>query len=251
MEHDNMFKKNSHLVLKYPNSENIWHYMDFTKFVNLLDTGSLFFCRADMVEDKWEGIFPDKIINKFNLNKNSIQSDDGNRYSWREWQKKETRSHLINSWHVNAYESDAMWKLYSSSKQSIAIQSTIGKLKRCFTIAKDIIWIGEVEYIDFKNWEPKNRFYNIGEADALKFFFLKRIEFEHEKEIRAITHVAYNKHKQDKGTLVNVDLNELVKMIVISPTSEDWFFNLVKNIIYKYNYQYALKKSELGTQPYI
>jgi len=185
------------------------------------------------------------------LNKNSIQSDDGNRYSWREWQKKETRSHLINSWHVNAHESDAMWKLYSSSKQSIAIQSTIGRLKRCFNIAKDIIWIGEVEYIDFKNWEPKNRFYNIGEPNILKTFFLKRIGFEHEKEIRAITHIAYNKHEEDKGILVNVDLNELVGMIVISPTSEDWFFNLVKNIIYKYNYQYTLKKSELGIQPYM
>lgn len=246
-----MFKKNSKLILKYADSEKIWHYMDFTKFVNLLDTGSLFFCRADMLEDKWEGIFPEKMIYKFNLSKNSIQPDDKNIYSWREWRKKETRSHLINSWHVNAYESDAMWKLYSSSKQSIAIQSTIGRLKRSFAIAKNIIWIGEVEYIDFKNWEPKNRVFNTSELNILKTFFLKRIGFEHEKEIRAITYVVNNKHKEDKGILVNVDLNELVETIVISPTSEDWFFNLVKNIIYKFNYQYVPKKSELSIQPYI
>lgn len=33
----------------------IWRYMDFTKFVSLLDKGSLFLCRADNLEDPFEG----------------------------------------------------------------------------------------------------------------------------------------------------------------------------------------------------
>lgn len=33
----------------------IWRYMDFTKFVDLLDTKTLFFTRADRFDDQFEG----------------------------------------------------------------------------------------------------------------------------------------------------------------------------------------------------
>jgi len=247
-----MYETHPCLILHYPDSKKIWRYMDFAKFVNLLDTESLFFCRADRFDDKWEGIFPKKMIDKFSLNKKFIKSDDGNKYSWCEWQiKKEARSHLINCWHVSDHESDAMWKLYSSIKQSIAIQSTIKRLKRCFNKTTERIWIGEVEYVDFKIWKPNNKVFNMSEPTTLKSFFLKRKGFEHEKEIRAITNITYNKHKQEKGILVDIDLNELIETIVISPISEDWFFNFIENIIKKYGYNYNLNKSELGMKPYM
>ena len=78
----NMYKNHSRLSLEYPDSTKIWRYMDFTKFVNLLYTESLFFCRVDRLEDKWEGTFPKKMIDKFSLNKKNIKSADGNVYSW-------------------------------------------------------------------------------------------------------------------------------------------------------------------------
>ena len=253
MEYDNnMYINHSCLPLNHSDSKKIWRYMDFAKFVNLLDTESLFFCRADGFEDEWEGTFPKGTIDKYNLNKKFIKSNDGNKYSLCEWQnKKEVRSHLINCWHVNDYESDAMWKLYSSNRQSIAIQSTIGRLKRCFKKTAERIWIGEVEYGDFKILKPNNRVFNMGEPNILKTFFLKRKEFEHEKEIRAITNIAYNRHKQEKGILVDIDLNELVETIVIPPNSEDRFFNLAGNTIKKYGHDYNLNKSELEMKPYM
>ena len=36
----------------------IWRYMDFTKFVSLLETRSLFFVRADSFTDPFEGTWP-------------------------------------------------------------------------------------------------------------------------------------------------------------------------------------------------
>jgi hypothetical protein len=33
----------------------VWRYMDFTKFVSLLDGNALFFSRADRLSDAWEG----------------------------------------------------------------------------------------------------------------------------------------------------------------------------------------------------
>jgi hypothetical protein len=35
----------------------IWRYMDFTKFVYMLDRQSLFFCRPDCLEDSFEGMW--------------------------------------------------------------------------------------------------------------------------------------------------------------------------------------------------
>ena len=32
----------------------IWRYMDFTKFVSMLENGGLFFARADQLEDEFE-----------------------------------------------------------------------------------------------------------------------------------------------------------------------------------------------------
>ena len=49
-----------HPVFKQPPDENIriWRYMDFTKFVSVLDTQSLFFSRSDRLGDLFEGAHP-------------------------------------------------------------------------------------------------------------------------------------------------------------------------------------------------
>jgi len=48
--------------LEKPKNENatIWRYMDFTKFVSLLDRRELFFSRTDRLGDPFEGSCPRK-----------------------------------------------------------------------------------------------------------------------------------------------------------------------------------------------
>ena len=38
-------------------AQRIWRYMDFTKFVSMLDSGGLFFAQAATLEDPFEGSF--------------------------------------------------------------------------------------------------------------------------------------------------------------------------------------------------
>ena len=38
-----------------PRNQVLWRYLDFTKFVALLDTKALFFARIDKLEDRFEG----------------------------------------------------------------------------------------------------------------------------------------------------------------------------------------------------
>lgn len=52
-----MYKE--HPVFEKPENENakIWRYIDFTKFVSLLDKSALFFTRADRLGDPFEGSY--------------------------------------------------------------------------------------------------------------------------------------------------------------------------------------------------
>ena len=46
-------------ITKIPSNGNtkIWRYLDFTKFVSLLQRKALFFCRSDRLGDSFEGSF--------------------------------------------------------------------------------------------------------------------------------------------------------------------------------------------------
>ena len=252
-----MYVKHSHLNLHYSDSDKIWRDMDFTRFSSLINEGSLFFCRADKLGnklvDKWEGVFPIKMIQQFELDKRRIPSNDGTTYTCCQWQiTKEAPSHLINCWHVNEDESFAMWKIYSGDNpQSIAIQSTIGRLKRSFDANTQRIWIGEVEYMDFRKWKPGNRFFNVGAPNILKAFFLKWHYFKYENEIRAVVNKAYSKHRSGKGVFVQIDLNALIECIYLSPNSDQENLKQVKDLLNDHNYSFRVESSDLGIPLYM
>jgi hypothetical protein len=248
-----MYIKHSQLPLKYADSQKIWRYMKYKRFESLVHNESLFFCRADKFNDKWEGIFPVKMIEKFELDTRSFPSDDGTTYTRLQWHvQKEARSHLVNCWHVDDTESFAMWKIYCGDRpRSIAIQSTIGRLKRSFNANDERIWIGDVEYIDFREWEPDNRFFNVNTPNTLKAFFLKWHYFKYENEIRAVINKAYNKHRAEKGILVKIDLTELIDCIYVSQASSHEDEQAIKAILDEHGYSFPICRSDLGVSLYM
>jgi hypothetical protein len=50
----------AHPIFIQPENEEIrvWRYMDFTKFVSLIDSRRLYFTRADKFDDPFEGSWP-------------------------------------------------------------------------------------------------------------------------------------------------------------------------------------------------
>ena len=248
-----MYTKHSKLPLKYKDTQKIWRYINFKKFKSLIEDSALFFCRADKFDDEWEGVLPIKVIEKFMLEAETIPSDDGNVYSYLKWHKeREARSHLINCWHVDDNESFAMWKIYCQNNHlSIAIQSSIGRLKNSFDATEERIWVGEVEYIDFREKEFKNRFFNVNDPSTLKTFLLKWHYFLYEKEIRAILNKAYSKHKAEKGIPIKIDLSKLVDFIYLSPTAGKEDEKKIKDILEQNNYSFTIQRSDLGIKLYM
>lgn len=236
-------------------NKKIWRYMDFTKFVDILENQALFFARSDRFEDKFEGTLP--IANEVIEEKENEISEDKRDYEHRECTLKlikEIRKHmLISCWHINDSESDAMWKLYSQSTQSIAIQTSFGRLKEAFKNTDETIYIGKVKYIDY-NLDV------ISESSLYNFWLHKRKAFSHENELRAIIcRCDINKIKYadlniiekplDYGKNIDVDLNMLIDSVCVSPLAEQWFADLVEKIIRRYGYNFKVNYSKLSENP--
>jgi hypothetical protein len=241
-----------HPVFIQPSDENIkiWRYLDFTKFIALLDSQSLFFSRSDKLGDPFEGSYPKgSIAIRENSYRNHFKDSDLDkllnllRSASDTWRKFVT----INCWHMNNHESAAMWKLYLKSNDGIAIQSTYQKLKKSIIDERDV-FTGIVKYIDYEIevFKPGN---------LLIPFLFKRKSFEHESEVRAVTIIPSTINEKEngeprvQGLNIKVNLNDLIENIYVSPNSQQWFVELVQSVINKFQYKFELLQSNLNATP--
>src|SRR5438034_230342 len=101
---------------------NLWRYLDFDKFKSLLETRSLFFCRADKFSDPFEGSVPKKEADyRMTTFKNHAeffqrpfdeQQALENIKGIQGLHQRFKRGVAVNCWQINETESDAMWRLY-------------------------------------------------------------------------------------------------------------------------------------------
>ena len=46
------------------NDVTIWRYLDFSKYVDVISTSKLFFCRSDHLGDPFEGSCPERHVDR-------------------------------------------------------------------------------------------------------------------------------------------------------------------------------------------
>lgn len=237
-----MYLKNQ--ILDAPDANaKIWRYMDYSKFQKLIENKSLFFSRPDKFEDDWEGALTLPMIrnredwlSKQHINVSSqfkeiIDSNkkpNGYEYTF------------LNCWHINEYESAAMWKIYTGVNKGIAIQSTFSRLCKSFNNYDKQVQIGMVKYIDYRNQMiDLNNFINI--------YFRKRKSFEYENELRAII-VDFNLRFQEDIN-INIEIDELIDEIYVCPKSDDCFKECVESILSINKINKKVNKSSLDDGP--
>ncbi|WP_410510265.1 hypothetical protein RSJ42_09145 [Methanosarcina hadiensis] len=232
-----MYQDNKEFKINIDESAKVWKYMDFTKFVSLLEKKALFFVKADKLLDPYEGYYS---LANVNTDPSLVS-----RYELLQTFRGEVG---VNCWHVNEHESAAMWKLYLKSDEGISIQSNFKKLKECFHCCQRIVYIGEINYVDYDTFEIPQ--------DPYAFFMHKRRCFYHENEIRAlISDVAEADTVSEKevfdeiGAYIPVDLGILIENVFVSPTSPKWFLDLVRSISKKYELDKEIVKSSLFDKP--
>lgn len=243
-----------HEVFEKPDNENIkiWRFVDFQKFVSLLNTKSLYFNRADLFEDIFEGTYSKATL--IALQKSNLDTNWKNAIiqSLQHIEKFQTKGHYLNCWHMNEFESDAMWKLYTNSN-GIAIQSTFQRFTQSFKGDKKI-YIGIVKYIDYNKESISLNKKFINAYDVITH---KRLSYRHEQELRAVTSIYPKKWNENPelfnnnphGVNIEIDLDELIEKIYVSPRSAKWFQEIVKSVTEKYDLRKPIEFSSLDEKP--
>lgn len=227
-----MYADNPNIKLPEDPETIVWKYLDLSKFLDLLLSKKLFMSRSDKFEDQYEGTFSEPTFEE--IRKLSIDNPEFLNYY-----KTHREKVAISSWHINEYESFAMWQIFTQNSEGLAIQSTIGRLQKALKPEEHFQqYIGEVNYIDYKKeYIP---------FDDLFFPFLyKRKSFQYEREVRIISDVTQNNLKLNDGLKINVDVNLLIEKIYIHPKSENWYKNLVIQLVEKLGFDITIEKSDL------
>lgn len=241
-----MYEEHGDFTAPHPDAM-LWRYMDFTKFVSLLEKKAMFFPRADKLGEPFEGSFSmaNKLLRPI-LNKKIPPEAMSNLMQFK---KRLPRFTLISCWHENSHESEAMWKLYSRETDGIAIKTNFNELKNSLT-CDEKIYIGKVTYADYtRDFIP--------EINVFSPYLHKRKSFEHEKEVRAIVQIWPSKDGKidlsqdifDTGEYYEVDLSNLIQEVIVAPFAQGWFLELVEKVAARYIPDKRVARSSLADSP--
>ena len=188
------------LNLSVDDSQAVWRYMDFAKFVAMLQHRGIYLSRADRFDDRFEGatglaarqanwdgyyldffrklvVTPPASYPIPDYTAEQIEAEANRLLKSIKIVALDARKLLVSCWHGNETESEALWRLYSPPNiPGVAIRSTVGKLwDACAQYYGAIV--GRVHYVDFK--------YNFA-AIQNERIFQKRKSLSHEQEVRIV-----------------------------------------------------------------
>jgi hypothetical protein len=263
-----------HPVFVHPPPETkIWRYMDFTKFVALLETQALFLAAADQLGDPFEGSVSavtlalreqmfQEVADQATDREAALANLEMTTRMSAVHHKRQVGWTYISCWHASPGESAAMWAQYVPTGQGVAVQTTFERLEA--VLPRDpgdiagglLVYAGLVEYLDYGATPVRD------DNDFFRFMS-KRKSFQHEQELRVLTqdwpfadtfdedgvraldpdkpHVA--------GISIPVDLDVLVAEVFLMPGTPSWIADLVQTQMTRAGLSAPVTTSELDADP--
>jgi hypothetical protein len=263
-----------------PDEQPIWRYLDFAKFVALLDTAELYLARADTFVDPFEMAVPRLDVPAARAAalaaiSASPEARDGvlaylshhgfrsaeelgrlpDELLARELLRLNNHALYVSCWHINDEESAAMWAVYLGGREGVALQSTVGALRaELDTGSGDTpVYVGAVTYLDYErqSWGPYRPFNPV---------MHKRRSFVHEHELRAVVvrptwaeladYAAYPERlPRTAGVGIPVNLDRLIDRVVCSPRAPDWYVDLAASLLRRFGCDRTPVESDLYRSP--
>jgi len=260
-------------------------YIDFAKFVDMLATQTIFLSRVSYFEDQLEGGLTPTFIMSNNGTANLLEQaldswPSAKKLTPEEKDEKQQRKKMqqiayetrtydtvfgkfphsevdyekvfkqhrhwidANCWHANETESMAMWKIYGGTTNSVCIITNTEKLSRSLYAESKKLVLSKIHYI---NHEEDN-FQNY---HGLAPFLHKSKFYSFEKEVRLLAYdpaidLLSERDKDDKGTVLNVMLNDLIDEIRVAHDAPEWFFKLVQSVSIKYDVDAHVVRSKMS-----
>ena len=247
--------------LSVDEDQALWRYMDFSKFVAMMQQDGIHFTRASNFDDPFEaaaGVASreavwDKYYLEFfkkavttpppgyppaNMTEIELDKEAERLLGQIKSAYASARDLLVCCWHLNSGESEALWKIYCSpGAPGVAVQTNVVRLWNALENEAGCN-IGRVQYIDFK------KSFSSGDQRI----FCKRSSLAHENEVRSV--LPNDKKKPLDHHLVHCDLNELVEGVVVSPYAPPWFKKVVEETVSKFGYGFCVMASEIIEAPF-
>lgn len=242
----------------------VWRYIDFSRFISIIENKTIHFSPVNAFEDIHDGIFNclDK-DNHYDIQTNgrivpiaapspgSMNAENADRIKEFITLFHQVILHAtgVSCWRLDDHESHAMWRIFIRADEGLAIESTIDKLTSSISAGECHLTIGKVKYIDYATQK-------IPIADLMNAFFYKNKYFEHEKELRLICYridgvssepvsVPNYRPLPACGLDLPVDVSKLINAIYISPYAPKWFSDLVERVVQRYGLDITIYPSNI------
>lgn len=235
----------SHSALLEPRDDDIlWRYMEFTKFVAMLEQRALYFQRVSSLEDPYEGVLTRRAAERMRsappgLTDEQLEQRGKNAEHNIAFMTSMRAIFSVSSWHISNSESDTMWGRYIGGRDGVAIVTTFERFREAFRESSQDVHGCQVEYIDYDATD-------IDEGQSFNWIKYKRQEFALEREFRGVVMTAGS---AEIGELVTADLNMLIERIYVAPKSADWVVGLVSRLSAQHKIGAPVVKSRLASGP--
>lgn len=225
----------------------LWRYMDLAKYISLLHSGAIWLSRSDTFRDQGEGRFPremreeiEKIYEGFGEEPSAkINNVD-------DFQEYLCKNAYLSCWHRNVNENMVMWEIYGRDSNSVAVQTTVGKIKSNIsrtTFEGIEFCLRSVSYNDARGSEKRQRY--------IDPFFIKRPHFRFEQEVRIVlsTYSGRNPTKEtDLGKRVGLNVAAAIEKVLVHPDCQSWFIDVVKSVSSMYGIRSPVERGFYGNK---
>ena len=244
-----------HPVFEPPGpDEPLWRYMDFPRFVAILERRALFFSSLTAFPDHFEGALTPELIADLQAGSSSGVQD------WR----NAIQTTYLSCWNEDRHENVALWSMYTSPSGGVAIKSSLASIINSLDSdtsgrdPADQLYAGRVRYVDYRDA-------SIPSSNAFFPIIHKRLAYQFEHEVRL---ALWTRRLYDAGAAINpsdpmaeavriappgydvaIDPNVLIRSVVVAPEAPDWLLELVVAMSRRYGVDAAVDRSDLDAEP--
>jgi hypothetical protein len=216
-----------------PKQTVLWRYMDFAKFVEMLESRTLWFARIDQLEDPLEGAHTDGELAGIRRHLEKARAE-----AIIDVFRSARAGLYVNCWRSGPTESLAMWDLYGRGSGIVAIKSTVGRLRKAVATYDGPVFISKTKYVDW-NDAP-------GLDNVLVACSRKDLSYQYESEVRIMI-MDYSSNfdtKDNLGIRLPIDSKRLITEVMVGPREDEWVVQMVKRVMKRYRLSQRVAKSD-------
>lgn len=241
----------------------LWRFMSIPKYLSLISSRELIFTQIALLRhrDPKEGLFTNLQVLEAEHNdpmeellhdlNSKITSPKGKKLTlndltpWDEYSairsSIDTYAQYVNCWNMTQHEPAQLWSVYASEQDGVAIKTSFSRLKKSLKDSGQIIQCGKINYLNYD--EEK-----ISLKDGFAPIFTKRIEFEHENEMRlCITDMTptseVNFSKKPAVIRQPCDIEVMIEEVRVAPFSEPWSKNAIDDVTRRFGLDFPIRRS--------